>query len=123
MSDVESFFGKLKELARSLEDAHEKAQEASEEADRFGGEWQQELSTDLDDVTVRIRDLISDLDGRTRSAAPPAPTTVPVPTAAPVPVAPTAGGQTSAPPPAPAVAPVVPVPQTAGDLAPLAPIR
>jgi Sec-independent protein translocase protein TatA len=62
MSDVESFFGKLKELASSLGDAHAKAQEASEEADRFGGEWQQELSTDLDDVTVRIRDLISDLE-------------------------------------------------------------
>jgi uncharacterized protein YoxC len=68
MSETKPLFDALKELADTLRRAHDSSQEASEEATKYGGEWEQETSTDLDEVTVRIRTLMEDVESITREA-------------------------------------------------------
>ncbi len=68
MSNTKTLFDALEELSATLQSAHEMAQDASEEAAKYGGEWEQETSTDLDGITVRIRGIISDLESITQEA-------------------------------------------------------
>ncbi len=62
MSNTRRLFEEFKDLTDSLHKAHEKSQEASEEANNYGGQWEQETATDLDGITVRIQELLDDLE-------------------------------------------------------------
>ncbi len=60
--EINKLFVSLVQLSKHLEDAYEKAGEASSQAVALGGEFEQETSTDLDGLQVAIQRLSDDLD-------------------------------------------------------------
>lgn len=60
--EINKLFIYLEQLRKMLEGTIEKAGEASALAAEIGGEFEQELSTDLDSMQVAIQGLLDDLD-------------------------------------------------------------
>jgi regulator of replication initiation timing len=60
--DINKLFVYLEQLRKMLEETVEKTGETSALAAEIGGEFEQELSTDLDSLQVAVQDLLDDLD-------------------------------------------------------------
>jgi hypothetical protein len=60
--EINELFISLEQLRRMLEDAWDKAGVASAQAVEIGGEFEQEISTDIDGFQVAIRSVSDDLD-------------------------------------------------------------
>jgi len=60
--EINKLFIYLEQLRKMLEGTIEKTGEASALAAEIGGEFEQELSTDLDSMQVAIQGLLDDLD-------------------------------------------------------------
>jgi division protein CdvB (Snf7/Vps24/ESCRT-III family) len=60
--EINQLFIYLEQLRKMLEEIEEKIGEASALAVEISGEFEQELSTDLDEMQVSIRGLLDDLD-------------------------------------------------------------
>ena len=66
--EINELFIALEQLRKSLKDTIDKARIASEMADEIGGEFEQELSTDLDSVRESIEEILDDLDSSMEEA-------------------------------------------------------
>ena len=63
MSDeIYRLFAILDKLRLTLRNSINMAEEASGYADKIGGEFQQELGTDLDDIQESLQELLDELD-------------------------------------------------------------
>ena len=63
MSDeIYRLFAVLDKLRMTLRNSISMAQEASAYTDKIGGEFQQELGTDLDDIQESLQELLDELD-------------------------------------------------------------
>jgi hypothetical protein len=60
--EINQLFIALEQLRKSLEETIDKARYASGLATEIGGEFEQELSTDLDELRTSIEELLDDLD-------------------------------------------------------------
>jgi hypothetical protein len=60
--EINLLFICLEQLRKMLEETNEKAREASALAAEIGGEFEQELSTDLGSLKVQIEKLLENLD-------------------------------------------------------------
>ncbi|MFH1180318.1 MAG: hypothetical protein V1710_08155 [Candidatus Bathyarchaeota archaeon] len=60
--EINQLFVALEQLRKLLGDAIDKANEATGFADEIGGEFEQELSTDLDEIQTTLQELLDDLD-------------------------------------------------------------
>jgi len=60
--EINLLFLALEQLRKSLEDTIEKARYATGLAAEIGGEFEQELSTDLDELKTTIEEILDDLD-------------------------------------------------------------
>lgn len=60
--DINQLFIILKRLKKMLMDTNEEAKKASSIAAKLSGEFEQEISTDLDSIQVEIDKIIDDLD-------------------------------------------------------------
>lgn len=61
MSESEGFINNMKHLLTVLGNAREMSDVLSVDATEMGGEWQQEIAADLDDINIRLDSLIEDL--------------------------------------------------------------
>jgi len=60
--ETDQLFKSLNQLSETLAAAIDKAKEAAYFADELGGEFMQELGTDLADLQVSLRELLNTLD-------------------------------------------------------------
>jgi hypothetical protein len=61
-TEIIDLFLSLKQLRQMLEEAWDRAGIASDQAAEIGGEFEQEISTDLDGVQGSVRTITEDLD-------------------------------------------------------------
>ena len=61
-SEINKLFKTLKELQNLLNDSIDKAGEVSELAEELSGEFDQEISTDMDAIQLKLRNILDDLD-------------------------------------------------------------
>ncbi len=60
--EINQLFVALEQLRKLLGDAIDKSNEATGFADEIGREFEQELSTDLDEIQNTLQELLDDLD-------------------------------------------------------------
>ena len=61
-SEINKLFKILKELQNLLNNSIDKAGEASELAEELSGEFDQEISTDMEAIQQNLRNMLDDLD-------------------------------------------------------------
>lgn len=61
-SDINILFVTLEQLRKTLEETWDKTGIAASQSADLGGEFEQEISTDLDGIQVAIRQITDDLD-------------------------------------------------------------
>jgi len=61
-SEINKLFKTLKELQKLLNNSIDKAGEASELAEELSGEFDQEISTDMEAIQEKLRSILDDLD-------------------------------------------------------------
>jgi methyl-accepting chemotaxis protein len=60
--EMQKLFRIINELKKLLNDSAEKAGEASELAEDLSGEFDQEISTDMDEIQEKLNNLLDDLN-------------------------------------------------------------